>query len=340
MKQLLEYINRASVDFLLEEIDANINYNFVNESIQSSILRDLIKQITETIKNQKENDSWRTSPTFKQLFARDYIAWDKITDNDFEISKHLSANDEDKKALKEREVFEKKIKALIKGNGNALALLRNPKTNTFTHYIDAYGDMRDIKDGYILGGRNGITQYERMSYVKDSDIYYLPLANFSTTEKRQSRRESQDGMINFDKESLSNIARKNVDRYKQIIAKNKLVKRAQNDTIGEDVEEVVNKVMEIILKINKDIVKYADLVYDASKLNKMLYDQVHHHNGKTSGSNGLLVLFAGYMSDKKNGLGNTQYADMYEEDVEKNKRKIEDLIEKIYEAIEKLESKM
>lgn len=340
MKQLFEYINKASLDLYFEEIDANINYNFINESIQSSIIRDLIDQITTRIKKQKEVDSWRISPTFKRLFSRDYIAWDKITDNDFEISKHLLGNDDDKKAIKEREAFEKKVRTLIKGNANAFVFLRNPKTGMFKYYVDNYGDMRDIEEGYILGGRHGITQSERMSYVKESDIYYLPLEKFSTTQKRRERSEAKSGSINFDKESLMEIARKNVERYKAIIAKNKITKQAQNDTIGEEVEEVVNKVMEIVVKINKDITKYADLVYDASNLNRMLYSQRRYDKGKSYGSDGLLILFGSYMSEKKSGIGSTQYADYYQKDIENYKKRIEDLIENIYDEIEKLEAKM
>ena len=97
--------------------------------------------------------------------------------------------------------------------------------------------------------------------------------------------------------------------------------------------------MEIIVKINKDITKYADLVYDASSLNRMLYEQRRYDKGKSYGSDGLLILFANYMSNKKSGMS-SQHADYYQKDIENYKKRIEDLIEKIYNEIEKIEAKM
>lgn len=342
MKQVFEYINNASINNFFEELDANINYKFINESIQSTILRDLIKQITERIKKQTESGAWHKSPTFKKLFTWQYVAWDQVKDEDFEISYHLRGEETDKKFVRARNDFEKKVRTVVRGGVNALVLLRNPKTQMFTYFIDNYGDLRDIEEGSMYGGRRGSSQAERMSYVKESDIYYLDLSKFSTRDKRGERQEAKRGVIEYDDYSLSEIARKNRERYKEIIAKNKMQRlAAKNDTIASDVEEIVNKVMELMVKINGSIEKYADLVWSARELNKMIYDvqRYDHKSRDRRGMDGLLYLFGEYTYAKSQAL-KSSYSDMYKRDFDSYKNKIENLIEKIYDKIEEIENKM
>jgi acetyltransferase-like isoleucine patch superfamily enzyme len=210
MKNLFEYINDSNVNLFLETLDADIHYQSINESIQSSILMDFIKQITSMRNEQKERGDWRIStPLFKDMFRWRHIAWDKVKDSDFEICKHLQGDESDKKLVKARKDMEKKVRQVIKVESNAIVILRSPKTEKFTYYIDETGSMYQVSDGRRLSAsRSGrdISQSERMYYVQENDIYYLPVKELSTDSKRADRYKSREGMIDFDKDSLRKIA--------------------------------------------------------------------------------------------------------------------------------------
>jgi hypothetical protein len=350
MKNLFEYINDSNVNLFLETLDADIHYQSINESIQSSILMDFIKQITSMRNEQKERGDWRIStPLFKDMFRWRHIAWDKVKDSDFEICKHLQGDESDKKLVKARKDMEKKVRQVIKVESNAIVILRSPKTEKFTYYIDETGSMYQVSDGRRLSAsRSGrdISQSERMYYVQENDIYYLPVKELSTDSKRADRYKSREGMIDFDKDSLRKIAQDNVRRYKEIIAKNKSQRMTENDTIAEEVQEMVNRVLELTIKYNKDIVKYADLSYKIEDLMCMIYDQQVHtgfHQGKSTyrGQNGLLYYFAKYMDYKRSALKDTkvstyssnshnnEYLTLYKSNIEKKLEKIDIKINEI-----------
>lgn len=358
MKNLLEYINDSNINIFFETLDANINYDSINESLQSTIMMDVVKQITSDRKEQKEqrsswgNYNWYTTPLFKDMFRWQNVAWDKVTDNDFEICKVISQEETDKKVIKNRKETEKLVKSIIKGNGNYLVFLRNPKDNKFSYFIDNYGSMFSFYDGHRLSGYKGkeITQSMKISYVEGMDIYILDLNKFSTTTKRQERATSREGVIYTDEQSLRKIASENIRRYKEIIAKNKSARLAEDDTIAEEVQEIVNRVLELTIKYNKDIVKYADVSYKMSSLMELVYDkQVHtgYQRGKATyrGKDGLLYYFARYMESKKSALKDNDVSryssnSYYNSTMTNYKNAIEKQLEKIDKEISEIEGLM
>ena len=119
---------------------------------------------------------------------------------------------------------------------------------------------------------------------------------------------------------------------------------AKTDNISQEVSEVTKKVLELSEKVNSDVIKYADCVWDMSKLLTMIYDrQVHtgYYKNKATydGSTGLLYCYTQYIKSKKEALTG-MYKDMYQKDNIGYKNTIETLLEKIWEKIEELEAKL
>lgn len=361
MKNLFEYINESNTNLFFDSIDSKINYEMINESIKSSIVMGLLKQITKNRKEQSEKNNYGgriyySTPLFKDMFRWNYVAWDKISDSDFIISKYINENDEtiDKKLIKEREKLIKKIRSDIKDNCKCIIFLLNHKTQEYKYFIDMWGDIFSCFDGRRIdgGGKKSLSLLGKMSYVKEYDIYYLSLddSKINTIDKRNERSLSKQGMINMDKFSLEEIAKQNVKRYKEIIAKNKSLKIVENDTIGEEVQEMVNRVMDLTIKFNKDIVKYADLGYKMDTLMKLVYDKrvylgSNSKGASYSGQNGILYYFAQYMDAKRSALkekGASQYShnEYYNKNLKQYKNAIEQLLEKIDGYIAEIEDLM
>lgn len=351
MKSLYSVINEVSIYNMFDTIDTNI----ICESLQSSILQDIVKQIKDHAKKDKEERekngySYTRSTTFKALFGGrlGYTKWSEVKDSDFEISL-ANFDKENKKEVKARNEMLKKLRAIVKNNANAIAILKDPNTGKFTYVYDNYGDLNSIntntrETGYR--GRGGsLNQSEKMAYADGKDIYYLDINKFSTSDIRKERNDKKrDAIALYSPSEIRDIARDNIKRYKEIIAKNKAERMAKSDNISQEVSEVTKKVLELSEKVNSDVVKYADCIWDMTNLLTMIYDRKVHtgyHKGKSTydGSVGLLYCYTKYIKTKKEVLTGS-YKDMYQKENTGYKKAIETLLEKIWEKIEELEAKL
>lgn len=350
MKQVLDYIHQFHIDLLFEKIDTKINFELINESLKSSILMDLVKQLVNN-KRKKADDYYSyDTPLFKDLFTYEHIQWDKINDSDFELYEYIDETETDKKSLKLRNDGEKKVRSIIKGNFNGFVLLRNIKSKEFTYFINSYGSVYSCNNGRLLSGsgKKELSIKYKMEIVKTHDIYLLDLSKFSSNSIRSKRYSEKTGMINMDEHSFRKIAEDNVRRYKEIIAKHKSERMTKNDTIAEEVQEMVNKALEVTVKYNKDIVKYADLSYKIESLLRLIYNkETYVGRGQSTGEVGLLTAFAYYMEYKRSALKNTVSTNMYNsmhqydnEKLDKYKANIEESLEKIDSLINEIESLM
>lgn len=353
MKSLYSVINEVSINNMFNNIDSQIIF----ESLQSSILQDIVKQLKDHSKKDKEEKekygySFSNSTTFKALFGGrlQYVKWNEVKDSDFEIS-NANFDTDNKKKVKERNEMVKKLRAIVKNNSNAIAILRNPETKEFTFLYDNYGDVIRINNNsreYGYRGRRGtMTQAEKMEYANNRDIYYLDLSNFSTSEIRQERNnKKRDAIAMYSPDEIRDIAKNNIKRYKEIIAKNKAERLAKTDNISQEVSEITKKVLELSEKVNNDVIKYADCMYDMTSLLRMIYDRkvytgYDNRNRRSTydGSNGLLYCYTKYLKSKKEALVGS-YKDMYQKENTAYKKAIETLLEKIWEKIENLEAKL
>lgn len=328
MKTILKYINESVIESMLYTIDSNM----VLESLQSSILIDVAKQMKQNVKDN--SDSWYTkSSSFKELFGRDAIKWSEVTDDKFTVVT-VDAPE------KERKEMEKKIRKIIKGEINAIIILRNPKSKEFTYLIDTWGGLKNIKTASrITNRRKDLSQKEKLSYLEGRDIYFLDLTGLSSWDIKRKRQEEKRGMIEFDKWSLDQIAQENIKRYKEIIAKNKAQKLAEQDNISELVNETIQRSMDIAAKVNKDIIKYADLIYPVEKMLLLIYDKQTYNQREIKGSDGLLKVYASYIHDKLHASKGS-YVDMYMKDVEAALDKIKKIVKQLNDLMNEIEEKL
>jgi hypothetical protein len=333
MKNLIESINENIIESMLYNIESNI----ICESLQSSILTDIVKQMKAQSKN---NDNWYAkSVTFKDMFGSLNVIWSEVTDDNFEI---ITVDAPEK----ERKNMEKKVRKILRDEINAMIFLRGPKSKKFEFIITSYGQVKSLTSGANLtfkgrGGRGEITQKEKMNYLDGMDIYFLDLSKIQTWDIKKQRNETRAGMIELDDWALSQYARNNRERYKEIIAKNKAQKLVQNDNISELVNDAIQRSMEISTKINSDIIKYSDLVFPLTKVleliyNKQTYDKKDH---QINGFDGLLKSYSSYIYAKSHATKGS-YVDMYQRDTEKAMELIKEAIKRIDDLLDSIEEKL
>lgn len=331
MKNLIENITENIIESVLNNIDNKI----LLESLQSSILIDLAKQMKQ---NASNSDNWYAkSSSFKNLFGSESVKWSEVTNDKF-IIVTVDAPE------KERKEMEKKIRKVIKQELDAIVILRNPVSKEFTYFINKFGTLFDIESSFKVRGnrRNSdLNQSEKLAYVKKNDIYFLDLTDLSSWNIKYSRNRQKEGIIKFDNYSLSQIAHQNIARYKEIIAKNKAQKLAAQDNISDLINETIQRSMEIATKVNKDVIKYADLLYPVENMLKLIYDkQTWDTKGrKVLGKDGLLKAYASYIHAKVHA-NKSSYADMYQKDTESALKKIKETIKELDNLMDEIEEKL
>lgn len=331
MKTVIEAINENIVESMLHNIDNEL----LCESLQSSILMDIVKQMKAQAKDT--SDSWYArSYSFKQLFGQESVKWSEVTDDKFIIV----ASDAPEK---ERKEMEKKVRKVIKQELDALVILRGPKSKEFTYFITKWGSLKDIKRASRVthNRRTDLNQKEKLSYLEGYDIYFLDLTDLSAWDIKHKRNEEKRGMIEFDKWSFDQIARENIKRYKEIIAKNKAQKLAEEDNISELINEAIQRSMDIAAKVNKDVIKYADLLYPVEKMLLLIYDKQtwNSRDRKSEGNDGLLKAYASYIHAKVHA-NKGSYADMYQRDIEASLSRIKERIKELDNLMDEIEEQL
>lgn len=331
MKTVIEAINENIVESMLHNIDNEL----LCESLQSSILMDIVKQMKVQAKDT--SDSWYArSYSFKQLFGQESVKWSEVTDDKFII---VAADAPEK----ERKEMEKKVRKVIKQELDALVLLRGPKSKEFTYFITKWGSLKDIKRASRVthNRRTDLNQKEKLSYLEGYDIYFLDLTDLSAWDIKHKRNEEKRGMIELDKWSLEQIAKANIKRYKEIIAKNKAQKLAEEDNISELINETIQRSMDVAAKVNKDVIKYADLLYPIEKMLLMIYDKQtwNSRDRKSEGTDGLLKAYASYIHAKVNA-NKGSYADMYQRDIEASLSRIKERIKELDNLMDEIEEQL
>lgn len=339
MKSVFESIINKSVNYLLEDIDTNINCKkVITESLSSPILTEIANQIKSYAKGS-EAGWYAKNQSFKAIFGSRGIDWNKVTDDCFEIVKSDASE-------KERKAIYKKIRTLFREYTNDFAFVKNPTNNKFTYFINPSGQIYSI-NGWNEERKSKLSQAAKLSYFDNRDVYFLHIPDMLTTHKLKiERNKRKEGLIKpGDEWDLMQIAKQNVDRYKEIIAKNKATKMAENDNISELVNDIVTKAMELATIINKDVIKYADLINKLTNLMSKIYDK-ETYTGKTyshsrySGENGLLYSFTSYIKYKSYTLNNKDFIDMHKRDMESALKQIKKMINECEDIIEEIENNL
>lgn len=350
MDNLINYIKESFIDETFDKI----NNEIITESLNAKVLQELAKQLLDHVnqeKKEKENDYYKTiyNRTFKDIFGKSQIVWDKISDSDIQEIEPQSWD-----VKKTKIANEKLIRSVIKGDNSLLVFSRDPETKQFEYVILTWGEVYTLKPSYGMGsGRrigNGygrhfkdLTQREKIDLFQNKIVYVIDKVQFDSSKIQTDRYNSKQGMINFDKYSLSKIAQDNKDRYQKIISQNK-AKNASNDQLLEETTEIINKITEITVKVAKNPIKYLDIYYDVQSLSKLVYDERkyveptrYNKKGYYSGLNGLLRLVVKYIEAvkySKDGYSwGTQQMDNTVKEIKERIQKAKELIDKVEELM-------
>lgn len=372
MKNINEFIKSYFIQEELAEIDANL----VCESFNCQLLKDLAKQLKDQKDNEKKkndeeyeaklkeyeergwgkpyHDTHTYSQNFKKIFGGYYgnVEWYKITDAD--ISKIPASEDVDKNA-------DKTVREVLKGKRQAIILIKDKEDKKFEYVIFTQGQMFRLNDGGYnshpgdqMGYRTGrrgynwkdLTQAEKIELCQHKNLYFIDTSKLRVEwqDKHNERYNRKQGIIMFDPESLSRIAKDNIDRYKEILRKNR-AKRENNDELIDECGEIIKKVSDIAIEVAKDPVANADLISDVSTLSAWIYSKERSEYSKyqkkyvTYGVPGILTTLIEYTRLVKDLSGNGGYEHQQRE-LDKAKKDLQKAVDKAKELIQKIEEKM
>lgn len=330
MKSLVEYISEAKFNRNIEFYDLSI----VSESLKDSKLIELAKYLKKFASKSYYNYS------FGGLFSQFGVEWDKITESDWET-------------ITDIEKAKKIVRKVVSNRSNSISSIVLVEYDGEIKYLitsDVVFDLKNTKRLYDFDKNeyydktsperlSGLKQYEVVDLIKDNAVTYLLDSSkmYATQDKKSARIIAKDGIVlQGDEYYYKEVAERNIKRYKQIIAQRKAERAAQDDTLSKEVQEVLNKILELNMKIIKEPVKYADCLYDIATLAYYSYGNIN----KANSGNSLLYMYSEYVdANVKNASGKNDY-DWIVDAQEKTTRKLSEKIKEMKEKIAKIEAKM
>lgn len=330
MKSLVEYISEAKFNRNIEFYDLNI----VSESLKDPKLIELAKYLKKFASKSYYNYS------FGGLFSQFGVEWDKITESDWET-------------ITDIEKAKKIVRKVVSNRSNSISSIVLVEYDGEIKYLitsDVVFDLKNTKRLYDFNKNeyytktsperlSGLKQYEVVDLIKDNAVTYLLDSSkmHAVLDKQLARRIAKDGIVlQGDEHYYKEVAERNIQRYKQIIAKRKAERAAQDDTLSKEVQEILNKILELNMKIIKEPVKYADCLYYIAKLSYYSYGSI---NNAKSG-NSLLFMYSEYVdANVRNASGKNSY-DWVVDAQEKTTKQLKEKIKEMREEIAKIEAKM
>ena len=332
MKPLVEYISEAKFNRNIELYDLNI----VSESLKDPKLIELAKYLK---KFASKSSFYNYS--FGGLFSQFGVEWDKITESDWET-------------ITDIEKAKKNVRKVISNRSNSISsIILVEYDGEIKYLITRYVvfDLKNTKRLYDFHTKEYYdkTSPEKLSDLKQRDIVDLITDNavtylldsskmYSTQDKQIARRIAKDGIVlQGDEYYYKEAAERNIKRYKQIIAQRKAERAAQDDTLSKEVQEVLNKILELNMKIIKEPVKYADCLYDIASL---VYYSYGGNISKANSGNSLLYMYSEYVdANVKNASGKNDSYWIIDAQ-EKTTKKLSEKLKEMKEKIAKIEAKM
>lgn len=330
MKSLVEYISEAKFNRNIEFYDLNI----VSESLKDPKLIELAKYLKKFASKSYYNYS------FGGLFSQFGVEWDKITESDWET-------------ITDIEKAKKIVRKVVSNRSNSISSIVLVEYDGEIKYLitsDVVFDLKNTKRLYDFNKNeyydktsperlNGLKQYEVVDLIKDNAVTYLLDSSkmHAVLDKQLARRIAKDGIVlQGDEKYYKTVAERNIQRYKQIIAKRKAERAAQDDTLSKEVQEILNKILELNMKIIKEPVKYADCLYYIAKLSYYSYGNIN----KANSGNSLLYMYSEYVdANVRNASGKNSY-DWVVDAQEKTTKQLKEKIKEMKEEIAKIEAKM
>ena len=330
MKSLVEYISEAKFNKNIELYDLNI----VSESLKDPKLIELAKYLKKFASKSYYNYS------FGGLFSQFGVEWDKITESDWE-----TITDIDKAKKTVRRVISNRSNSissivLVEYDGEIKYLITSYVVFDLKNTKRLYDfDKNEYYDKTSPERLSGLKQSYIVDLIKDNAVTYLLDSSkmYAAQDKQSARRIAKYGIVlQGDEKYYKEVAERNIKRYKQIIAQRKAERAAQDDTLSKEVQEVLNKILELNMKIIKEPVKYADCLYSIATLAYYSYGSIN----KAKSGNSLLYMYSEYVdANVKNASGKNNY-DWIVDAQEKTTKQLREKIKEMKEEIAKIEAKM
>lgn len=284
-----QYYNKVN-----EELSLLISEEIINESFKSSLLSKLAKAIWDAeAYNREKNNNNNRQTSFASIFGPEKnkygklltgIKWTDITDDDFE-----KFDGTDKKLHKMiRDAYANKL--------NANFIICDKKTEDIVYFIKGYCKTEKAVNGMGITKTVIFYQFRGSSYdtgvqarkvaaykyrerfvnaneaidiVKKYDVYVLEVTSDMIkkySEFNDFRSEQKKGMINYDKSSLEEYARKQKARY-NVLVKEMKAKRliAGQKELWEKIKKINDECIKLYEKIMGNP-EYIDKFYSLSNL--------------------------------------------------------------------------
>ena len=201
---------------------------------------------------------------------------------------------------------------ILSGRGDrGIILLRNSQ-DEYQYIISYQKDMLVIKKApeRWYNGWTDYTTTELIECIKKANsvvvVTWDSEAMHRRNQKRISRGEARQGMVQNTPEYYEEVARENRDRYKKILAQNRANGSDKDfEKIDKDIDAILTKVMQMTRDLRKNFKPNnsgTNYHFDISKieeLNRQIYDQKQWNHSRSgggyySGEHGLLVLYNYY----------------------------------------------
>lgn len=285
----------------------------INEALTEPHLLKFAQQLEDERKEGKHRKKFSSI-----LPTHSGIQYDKITSKDVKVFKSYQTED----MLKECRIY-------ISGKKDGIILLQDKDGR--------YWGVIWQKSIYLIGRYGGgvsqegnVKSTELLAYCKNADkVVTINVSGVSNYSIRSERMNARKDMVIYDDQYNMKVAKDNVARYKNILAKRRSLNAINFDDIDDQVQEVVTKVLMVSRIVHKNPAKYADSSYKISHLNNLIYEQQRFDRGNIYGRDGLLKLYdrlTDYFLDtqKERNGGMTEY---YAKQLEPIKTQIMSLIE-------------
>lgn len=332
MKNIFDYLQEN----LLSSRDS-----LITESFKATVFHEIQDQFSRYNKNEDEkskaNEWYRPDYIkFKSIFGSNGIAWSNIEDKDVKECSNENKDDV---------LLAKRIVAQRSNHIDGLIIILDDYNNAYAGIICSFNGA-----AYYYSFRSRWSA--RADQIRPSDVenmlskkfYAIKLRNELMSYDIRNKRANDrwNSYTPGDEEYYKKVAEENRNRYKNILAKYK-AERDANDGISEKVNEYTKKVLELAIKVSAEPLRYAKLEYKIGGLMDLIRDERQYNSGYGrnkgyySGTNGLLYLYTEYLKTKLSMASGTSYD--YERDAYNDiKKKIVDLCSKIDSEISKIES--